>query len=112
MNFSLVVNIEFEILDAAIHECLPGYAPLGWIEFNRVVITPASSRYNLSLEELGDLGNITVRKIDSKKSILDFRDPKRPSAKAVTQEEWNSSNFSQYPKEERFSKKLELFKKY
>lgn len=115
MNFSLEVNVEFDILDAAIHECLPGYAPRGWVEFNRIIITPVSVRYDLFLEEYGDLGNlgsIAVRKIDVKKSVMDFHNPEKPAAKSPSQEEWDSNNFSQYSKEERIAKKLDLFKKY
>jgi len=115
MGFLLVVDLEFDILDAAVYECLPGYASLGWVEFERRTLTPVSVEYDMFLHKhgnLGDLGAIIVRKIGPQKSLLHFRDPERPRVKQPSQAEWNSYDFAQYPREERISKKLEIFRKY
>jgi hypothetical protein len=115
MHFELLVEIDFDILDATIHECLPGYAPAGWVEFTRRAITPASTLYQMYLQregDLGDLGQLFVRKAGPAKSIMYFTDPKRPSAKVPTQEDWDNQNFAQYSTEERFQKKLDFLATY
>ena len=115
MRFELIVPIEFDVLDAAINVCLPGYVPAGWVEFERIVITPSSTKYALCLEkhgDLGDLGSIHIRKANKTESIINVHDPERPKSKKPSQQEWEQYNFSQYPKEERIKKKLDVLNGY
>jgi hypothetical protein len=115
VNFELVVDIEFEILDAAVNECLPGYAPAGWVEFTRREITPASTLYEMYLQregDLGDLGQLIVRKVAAAKALMYFKEPKRPSARRPSQQDWDDQHFSQYPLEERIRRKFDFLSKY
>ena len=115
MNFELIVDLEFDILDAAINECLPGYVPAGWVEFTRRQIAPASTLYDMYLQregDLGDLGQLIVRKGGAAKSLMYVTHPKRPRRKNLSQQEWESQQFSQYPSEERFRRKLDFLSRY
>jgi len=115
MHFELLADIDFDILDAAVNECLPGYAPAGWVEFTRRELTPASTLYEMYLlreGDLGDLGQLFIRKAAPSKSIMYFTDPKRPLASRPSQEEWNDQHFAQYPREERFRRQLDFLAKF
>lgn len=58
----VILPVEFDVLVGATHECLRGYAP-GWVEYELPVLIPGRATWQLSQRELGDLGEVTVRKL-------------------------------------------------
>lgn len=83
---SIELPLPFDILDALVMECLPGYAP-GWVEFTREQITPATVVYSLRQDQLGDLGQITLRKVSKRSSEMSIVRPRRPTSRDRTPEE-------------------------
>ncbi len=115
MHFELQVDVDFDTLDAAVNECLPGYMPAGWVEFTRKQLTPASTVYEMYLRregDLGDLGHLSIRRSGPAKSIMYIGDPKRPIARRPSQQDWDDEHFSRHSPEERFKKKLEFLAKF
>lgn len=87
VRYALELPIPFDILDAAVMECLPGYVRYGWIDFTREHITPVSVVYMLQHDDLGELGEIKLRKVSEKDSEMVVVDPPRPRDRSATPEE-------------------------
>ncbi len=83
---SIEVPLSFDILDALVMECLPGYAP-GMVEFTREQITPATVIFWLRQDELGDLGQMRLRKVSKRSSEMSIVRPPRPPSRDPTPEE-------------------------
>lgn len=103
-----ILPIQFDILDALVTECLPGYAP-GFVDFTREEITGSSVVYRLWQAELGDLGEIRLRKISEKESELYIGDPPQPPGRRPTPEELDAIRAMPSP-EERFRGMTDLQK--
>jgi DNA-binding CsgD family transcriptional regulator len=65
----VVLPQPLDAVDAAIENCLQGYAP-GWVEFKRNELTRGSLVYHLGHAGLGDLGSIKIRKLAESRTEL------------------------------------------
>lgn len=65
-----ILPVEFDVLVAATNVCLRGYAP-GWVEYDDPKIMPGSATWRISQNELGSLGDITIRKLPRGESQVD-----------------------------------------
>ncbi len=73
----IIVPVPFDILDASTQECLVGYAP-GFVDYEREV-RGVRIIYYLTQYELGDLGEMHIRKISEKKTVLDLNHVPNPT---------------------------------
>jgi len=79
-----LINKPFDVLDAAVYECIRGYIPCGGIvsgkivEFKREQVTPSSVVYLICDQEDGDLGQVKIRKKSDEMSELEIKGPRRP----------------------------------
>jgi hypothetical protein len=70
-------NVEYDVLDAAIHRCLSGTVR-GFVIFEREELTRATIVYLLSQHEIGVFGKIRIDKRgneQTKMSLFEFREP-------------------------------------
>src|SRR5690242_2694973 len=86
MGYMIILPVPFDILDAAIAENLT-YLPRGFVENEREPITSASVIYHLTQEQLGEVGELRVRKLLQNKSELYLCDPASPKTRHPTEEE-------------------------
>ena len=93
MGVLLRLAIPFDVLDAAVHECLPGYIPVAGpdtgtiVQFRREPLTPALVVYRITETQPGDLGTVKVRKVGDGVSELDIDGPYRAPMRQPTAEE-------------------------
>jgi len=107
-----LLKIPFDVLDAAVYECLPGNVA-GWVDFNRENLTYGSVIYKISQYQLGDLGTIILRKSNNTSSVLELSTPPRPLPIHPSQKEWDAQNFSAISDMlERFKRKSEFLAKF
>jgi len=86
MGYFEIISIPFDVLDAAFAEKL-SYFPNGYVDFIREGITGSSVIYKLSQEQLGQVGEIRIRKINNSQSELFVKDPGLESIRALTKDE-------------------------
>lgn len=86
MSFFVVLPIPFDVLDAAIAEKITHFTD-GVVEHVRLSITDNSSRYCLNQEQLGDIGELRIRKLVDGQSELYVKNPRRPGQREFTDEE-------------------------
>jgi hypothetical protein len=89
---SLRLRISFDVLDAAVHECLHDY--LDWagpydaiVQFQRKQVTPALVVYRITEAQPGDLGTVKVRKVGEGVSELAICAPPDAPMRDPTAEE-------------------------
>ena len=89
MSIALSLSEPLDVVDAAISYSLHRHCE-GWSEFTRD--TPALGRviYRLYREDLGNLGEIELRKLGEEKTVLEARRPKPPPGRDFTPEELHS----------------------
>ena len=68
MSHIIQYPVPFDILDAAVNECLKGYC--NWGTYQRVPVTPASTTYKLTGNRDEDLGVVHVRKVGERLTEL------------------------------------------
>ena len=98
MNYIVEIPIAIDILDAATHRCLPGYAP-GFVDFTREQLTFGSVIYHLRQWQLGALGSIELHKIHAEVTDLHVNGPPTPEDDEAVQ----------YVARTRLAGKVELF---
>ena len=64
----IFVPMQLDVFDAATQDCLPGYAP-GNVGYTRVV-SGSLIIYFLTYDQLGNLGELRLRKLSEKKTLL------------------------------------------
>lgn len=68
----------FDVMDGVLNRCLEGYAP-GAVELERQeIISGVEVVYRLSNREVGDLGEVKIRKADDRITLLYIGEPPRP----------------------------------
>ena len=92
------LSVSLDVIDAAILACFRGWAS-GVVEFKREATTLGSVTYWISQNELGDLGEIHLRKKSENVSEIDIDDPPSPQKRGITQDEKDTFQFVQNKEE-------------
>lgn len=82
MNYIIIFPWAFEVMDAAVAEHLSNFMN-GFIEYRREMITQSSVIYHLSQRQLGEVGQVRLRKLPNQTSEFAVREAARPEIRDI-----------------------------
>lgn len=88
MGYFSIISTPFDVLDAAVNEKLNEFFN-GYVGFKRETATYGSVVYKLSQYQLGDIGELRIRKLDDSQSELFVKDSPLGSIRKFTEVENN-----------------------
>jgi len=86
MGFIFVEKVAYDVLAAAVDECLETFMP-GVVEYQVERQTPGSVTYRMNCRH-GDLGTLVIRKLSATCSQLDFSGPPKDRVDRTAARQW------------------------